>query len=82
MFLDETQCVFYISNLLKTSCLRFHRHPLEFKVYPAERTVCAVTIFKAYLQKTEMLRHDSSPFISYVPPHKGVTSKTQDHWLI
>ena len=75
-FLDETKCVFYIPNLLKTSCSRFHQYPfLECKVYPAKKTV--VTIVKTYLQKTERLIHtdDSLFFISYMPPHKEVTLK-------
>lgn len=44
MFLDETKCVFFILKLLQTSLPGFHQHPLEFKAYPAERTVSVVMI--------------------------------------
>lgn len=53
--------------------------PIIFRVQGLSgRKDCMCIYRKAYIQKTEILRHtdDSSFFISFVPPHKKITSQS------
>ena len=77
MHLNNSECVFYISKLLKTSHPKFHQPPIKFKAYPQNVSLCVVALIKLYLDKTAALRHDVNSifFISYIPPHKPVVSR-------
>ena len=81
LHLEDTRCIFYIPTLLKTSRPTFHQEPLRFKAYD-DKTLCVVTLIDFYVKKTKDLRPEHSTFfISYVPPHKSVTSKTIARWV-
>ena len=84
-FMHHNNCVFYISNLLKTSRPKSHQQPTEFKTCPHDVSLCVVALIKYYLDKTVALRHDGNSlcklFISYAPLHKPVSSRTLARWV-
>lgn len=74
--------VLHYSDLLKQTQPGRNNPVVELKAYPPDRRLCCVTVFKEYLKRTEFLRKDTSClFISYVKPHKPVTSSTLSRWL-
>ena len=83
MYLNNSDCVFYISKLLKTSRPKSHQQPIWFKAYPYNVSLRVVGVFWLYHDKTAAPRYDinSMVFISYVPPHKPVPSKTLTGWV-
>lgn len=82
MYIDDCQCIFYIASLLKTSRPGFHQQPLEFLKY-SDQNLCIINYINKYLALTKDLRHnDGGFFISYVPPHKTVTSGTIAKWVV
>ena len=59
--------------------------PIEeffFPTFPSNITLCPVNTLRVYLTKTKPLRGDESKlFISFIKPHKAVTSSTIARWL-
>ena len=84
MYIDEHRSIFDISKLLKWTRPGFHQHSLEFVAYPTDKCLCVVRLIRLYLRKTSTLRKkdDSSFFISYVAPHKPVSPKTINRWVV
>ena len=82
MHLVDDKCIFFIRTVLKQSRPGFHQEPLDFKIYPQNESLCPVANIRAYLEATKNLRGDQTGFfISYVPPHKTVTSSTIARWV-
>lgn len=53
-----------------------------FPEFQENRKLCPVTSLKLYIARTSTLRGDSSQlFISFIQPHKPVTSSTVARWL-
>ena len=67
---------------LKTT--RPHRHfqPIFIPSFSAESTICPVQALQTYVQHTSGLRgQESKLLISYIKPHKGISSKSVSRWL-
>ncbi|MES9884832.1 MAG: hypothetical protein ABW185_28635 [Sedimenticola sp.] len=54
----------------------------HLQAYPADRRLCVIFVLKEYLERTQHVRNNETRlFISYVKPHKAVTSSTVSRWL-
>ena len=56
--------------------------PIEYKASGSD--LCPVSIIKIYFERTKVWRQNNDEtkfFLSYVNPHKGVTSSTIGRWL-
>ena len=74
MCLNNLGCVFHISNLLKTSRLKFNQYPKELKAYPHDASLFVVALIKLCLDKTAALRHDvNTIFLLGSPTQTSVT---------
>lgn len=78
---DDTQMVFYIPAMLKTTRPTFHTQPLVMKRYPDDKNLCVVETVLKYIQLTQTIRDTRKLFISQVPPHKQVTTETISRWV-
>ena len=79
---ESHRCIFIINSLLKQSRPNFHQQPLEFLQYPDDCRLCVVHHLAEYLKRTVSLRGgEKKLFISYVSPHKAVTSATISRWV-
>jgi len=55
---------------------------MEFNAYPVDRRLCIFTVLSEYIERTSELRNaESRLFISYMKPHKRVTSSTISNWV-
>ena len=83
MYLNYSVCVFYISKLLKTVYPKPNQQPIEFKTYPNNVLLCVVALIKLFPDKIAALNYDVKFmfFLSYVPPHKPVSSRTFARWV-
>ena len=53
-----------------------------FPSFPSNKTLCPVNTLQAYLSRTAPLRQkESRLFISFIKPHKAVTSSSIARWL-
>ena len=69
-------------DILKTTRPGFHQKEITIKAYTADRSLCIVTVAKAYLEKTELIRgKEKQLFISYQKPHKAVSRDTLSRWI-
>lgn len=81
MELTESKCIFYVSELVKTSKPGKHLAPLELTKYPLDINLCPVALTKRYLELTWNLRCLYIQFfISFKAPHKPVTTSTLSRW--
>ena len=56
--------------------------PFFFASFPANPTVCPVTTLLAYLDKTRAVHQgERRLLLSFIKPHKAVTSSTIARWL-
>jgi site-specific recombinase XerD len=70
-----------LSSILKTTSIK---NPNPVLVIPSfdSTNLCPVHTLHCYIDKTKDIRKESDQlFISFVPPHKPVTSQTISHWL-
>ena len=78
----DNKIIFPITSLLKQSRPDYHQEPLEFLVYDKDPRICPVSNIKLYIENTKDIRgEERGLFISYVPPHKAVSSKTIARWV-
>lgn len=55
---------------------------VELKSYPVDRRLCVYKVLETYIECTKHIRKDESRlFISYMKPHKKVTSSTISTWI-
>ena len=57
-----------------------------FPIFPGNVNLCPVSTLQEYVKRTESLRHvngqySSKVFISYVKPHKEITTATLARWI-
>ena len=84
MFLDKSQAVFYIPELVKNSTPKFHPHPLEFPAYPNNSRVCVVLMVEKYLLATNRFTKNlrKGPlFLSYAYP-KPISNRTIAKYVV
>lgn len=73
MFKSKNGLTFLVDSKLKTSKPGFI-YEFFLQHFTADKDLCVVTALEFYLQKTKTLRNHNQLFISYVKPHKPVTS--------
>lgn len=81
MHVSNTEYVFYIPKVLKTTTPTFHQEPLTFRSFPGEKQVCVVECLHAYIDRTELIRENTEGtpdqlILGYAYPHKPVKSAT------
>ena len=83
MYLDQGKCVFYIPTSLKQSRPTFHQEPIEYVRYPFDQKLCPIMFIDNYIKTTSTIRdkEEKKFFLSYVSPHKGVSSTTLARWV-
>lgn len=80
---SDTKIIFPIASLLKNSRPGFHQEPLEFSRHESNPNICPVFNIDSYIDRTKNLRgEEKGIFLSFVPPHKLVTSKTIARWVL
>ena len=78
----DIKITFPLESVLKQSRPDYHQEPLEFLVYDKDPRICPVFNIKMYIEKTKAIRGEEKGFfLSYVPPHKAVSSKTTARWV-
>ena len=79
---DDERCIFFATSLLKQSRPKYHQKALEFRAYPENTSLCIVANLTEYLSRTSTLQNkERKLLISYVKPHKAVTSATIARWV-
>ena len=81
MFKSKNGLTFLVDSKLKTSKPGFISE-FFLQRFTADKDLCVVTVLEFYLQKSKTLRNHNQLFISYVKPHKPVTSASLARWLI
>ena len=79
---DKTGVTFFPSTLAKQSRQGKPIKEFFFPLFSSNPTLCPVMTLKDYMARTEPLRGtETRLFISYIKPHKPVTSSTIARWL-
>ena len=72
----------FILELFKRSCPGHHLEPMVLLRYP-DQEICVVSHFEQYIEKkTKDIRKDQNLLISFVKPHKCITTPTIPRWCI
>ena len=66
---------------VKTSRPGHQGRKICLKAFPDNPKICIIRTLKAYILKTKDIRTSSTLLISYVAPHRAVTSQTVSRWL-
>jgi len=70
-----------IRNILKTTSITNRNVPLTITAYPQEKKLCVLTTLKDYISRTQDIRKQDQLLLSYLSPHKAVTSQRMSKWL-
>ena len=82
MFKSKNGVTFLVDKKLKTSKPGFISE-FFLQRFTADKDLCIVTVLEFYLQKTENIRFNNNQlFLSFMKPHKPVTSASLARWLI
>ena len=82
LIMGPDQCTFKIRTLLKTSKPNNHLRNITFKAYPNDEALCVISCIREYIKRTQVLRgEDTKLFISFVKPHRTVSTETIRRWL-
>ena len=80
--MGSEECTFMIKSLLKTSKPNHHLGYVTFKAYPDDHALCVLSCIREYIKRTEALRGENNRlFISFVKPHRQVSTETIRRWL-
>ena len=77
----DHRAILFIPDKLKTVRPGHHLPPLELKAYK-DVELCVVSHLRQYIKLTENLRKgdDKQLFLSYVKPHKPISTSTLSRW--
>ena len=78
--LEEESVTIIVPALLKQSKPGRHLSPIVLKKYMHDKELCVLKHLKVYIQKTAQLRSSTQLLISYVKPHKAVSTSTIGKW--
>jgi len=79
---SDSELIFTFDTLLKHSRPGISSQRIVLSSYPHNVDLCVVTVLNEYIKQTEPLRGDESKLlISYVKPHKRITTDTLSRWL-
>ena len=81
--LFDDSAILFISDKLKTTRPGHHLPPLELKAYK-DVELCVVSHLRQYIKLTENLRKgdDKQLLLSYVKPHKPISTTTLSRWCV
>ena len=71
----------FVPELLKQSRPGHHLEPMVILRYP-DQEICVLSHLELYLEKTKDLRKDQNLLISFVKPHKRITTSTISRWCV
>lgn len=79
---DQDSITVQYCGLLKQSKKGRDNPVLQLKKYTPDRRLCVYSVFLEYINRTKHIRgSESRLFVSYMKPHKAVTSTTISRWL-
>ena len=71
----------FVPELLKQSRPGHHLDPMVLLRYPGQE-ICVVSHLEQYIEKTKDLRKDQNLLVSFVKPHKRITTSTISRWCL
>lgn len=75
-------CFVIGTSELKQSRPGYNPPLIELKAYAVDKALCVYRALEEYIERTKQLRgNEDTLFISYVKPHKKVTSSTISRWV-
>ena len=79
----DDRAILFIPDKLKTTRPGHHLPPLELKAYK-DVELCVVSHLRQYIKLTENLRKgdDKQLLLSYVKPHKPISTTTLSRWRV
>ena len=80
----KSEFVFEMDGLIKQSRPGYKEPNVICKAYPPDRRLCTYTVLKEYISRTRKFRSNTGNnrlLLSYVKPHKQVTSNTISRWI-
>lgn len=81
MNMSSQSCSFELLDHIKTSKPNKRESSIDIGSYQPDNTLCPLLTLKEYLKKTEPLwGTERKLFISFIQPHKGVSSDTISRW--
>ena len=81
MISEADKVTMFVPELLKQSRPGHHPDPMELLRYP-DQEICVVSHLEQYIEKTKELPKDQNLMISFVKPHKPITTSTISRWCI
>ena len=84
MYINENECTFTFSHVLKATRANFNAEPMTFRAYPECPQICPVSTIWEYLSMRKQLTSDSQFFVTTKPikgVYKGVSSDTIARWI-
>ena len=74
---------FEVAELIKTSKPGQAQPKIHLQAYTEDNRLCVVTCLSEYLERTKLLRPDSTTrlFLSYTKPHRPVSRDTISRWV-
>ena len=70
-----------VTELLKQSRPGHHLDSMVLLRYP-DQQICVISHLEQYIEKTKDLRKDQNLLISFVKPHKRITTSTISRWCV
>ena len=75
--------IFQFGRITKTARPGKPRKPIEFQHFNENRNLCVCNYIDLYIDKTKDIRGDESQLlISFVKPHKAVSTQTVSRWIL
>ena len=74
MMFEADKVTIFVPELLKQSRPGHHLDPMVLLRYP-DQEICVVSHLEQYIEKTKDLRKDQNLLISFVKPHKRITTQ-------
>ena len=81
MMFEADKVTIFVPELLKQSRPGHHLDPMVLLRYP-DQEICVVSHLEQYIEKTKDLRKDQNLLISFVKPHKRITTSTISRWCV
>ena len=78
---EADKVTIFVPELLKQSRPGHHLELMVLLRYPDEK-VCVVCHLGQYIEKTKDLGKDQNLLISFVKPHKRITTSTMSRWCV
>ena len=82
MVTGKSSYTFNFSEPLKQSRQGYKTPCVKLCAYPVDKRLCVVNTLREYLKRTDSVRtSEDKLFVSFVKPHKAVTTDTIGRWI-